>query len=99
MSTAIKVMLADDHAVVRAGYKFLLENVPDMEVMAEAASGEEALSNFARYKPDILVLDLSMPGMGGLETIRRLRAQHPDARILVFTMHENAAFVEHALQA
>jgi len=97
--TGIRVMLADDHAVVRAGYRFLLENVPGIEVIAEAASGEEALAWFGQYQPDVLVVDLSMPGIGGLETIRRLRQRQPDARILVCSMHENPALVENALQA
>ena len=99
MSTRIRVMLTDDHAVVRAGYRFLLENVEDIEVVAEAASGEDALAKYAQVNPDVLVIDLTMPGIGGLEAIRQLRALHPDARILVFSMHENSALVEHALQA
>jgi two-component system, NarL family, invasion response regulator UvrY len=99
MSARIRVMLADDHAVVRAGYRFLLENVQDIEVVAEAASGEDALVKFEQVKPDILVIDLTMPGIGGMEAIRRLRVAHPEARILVFSMHENSALVEHALQA
>jgi DNA-binding NarL/FixJ family response regulator len=99
MSAHIRIMLVDDHAVVRAGYRFLLENVQDIEVVAEAASGEDALARYAQINPDVLVIDLTMPGIGGMETIRRLRAQRPEARILVFSMHENAALVEHALQA
>jgi DNA-binding NarL/FixJ family response regulator len=99
MTERIRVMLADDHAVVRAGYKFLLENVQDIEVVAEAASGEDALASYARCSPDVLVIDLTMPGIGGMEAIRRLRGQFPEARILVCTMHENPALVEHALQA
>lgn len=99
MSTRIRVMLADDHAVVRAGYRFFLENINDIEVVAEAASGEDALARYADVKPDVLVMDLTMPGIGGMEAIRQLLAAHPQARVLVFTMHENAALVEHALQA
>jgi DNA-binding NarL/FixJ family response regulator len=91
-------MLADDHAVVRAGYRFLLENVQDIEVVAEASSGEDALAQFGEVKPDVLVIDLTMPGIGGMEAIRQLRRSQPEARILVFSMHENAALVEHALQ-
>lgn len=98
MSPRIRVMLADDHAVVRAGYRFLLENLQDIEVVAEASSGEDALAQFDQLKPDVLVIDLTMPGIGGMEAIRQLRASQPGARILVFSMHENAALVEHALQ-
>ncbi len=98
MSPRIRVMLADDHAVVRAGYRFLLENVQDIEVVAEASSGEDALAQFDQVKPDVLVIDLTMPGIGGMEAIRQLRVSQPEARILVFSMHENAALVEHALQ-
>lgn len=99
MSARIRVMLADDHAVVRAGYRFFLENIDDIEVVAEAASGEDALARYADVKPDVLVMDLTMPGIGGMEAIRQLISTHPQAKVLVFTMHENAALVEHALQA
>ncbi len=99
MTKRISVMLVDDHAVVRAGYRFLLENVQDVVVVAELASGEEAVSRFAEFMPDVLVMDLSMPGIGGMEAIRRLLVLHPAAKILVFSMHENSTFVEHALQA
>lgn len=99
MSAHIRIMLVDDHAVVRAGYRFLLENVEDIEVVAEAASGEDALARFDQVDPDVLVIDLTMPGIGGMETIRQLRARRPDAKVLVFSMHENGALVEHALQA
>jgi DNA-binding NarL/FixJ family response regulator len=99
MSAHIRIMLVDDHAVVRAGYRFLLENVEDIEVVAEAASGEDALARFDQINPDVLVIDLTMPGIGGMETIRQLRVRRPEARILVFSMHESGALVEHALQA
>jgi len=97
-SEKISVMLVDDHAVVRAGYRFLLESLNDIDVIAEATSGEQAVAEVGQYRPDILVMDLTMPGMGGLEAIRRIRELYPQTRILVFTMHENPAFVEHVLQ-
>ncbi len=97
-SEKISVMLVDDHAVVRAGYRFLLESLNGIDVIAEATSGEQAVAEVGHYRPDILVMDLTMPGMGGLEAIRRIRELHPQTRILVFTMHENPAFVEHVLQ-
>lgn len=96
---SIGVMLVDDHAVVRMGFRLLLEGSPDMRVVAEAESGEEALRRFGEVKPDVLVLDLSMPGIGGLETISRLLARHPGARILVLTAHEDAMHAKRVLKA
>lgn len=95
----ITVMLVDDHPVVRDGYRHLLETVPDISVVAEASNGEICCSEYKKYKPDVVVLDLSMPGIGGLETMRRVRAYDPDAHILVFSMHASEAMVNHALQA
>ena len=95
----IKVILVDDHAVVRTGYRLLLENDPVIEVLAELASGEEANQQARELNPDVIVMDLSMPGMGGLEAIRRIKAKNPEIHILVFTMHDNVSFVEHAMEA
>ena len=77
----------------------MLQNTDDLEVVAEADSGEKACRAFADLQPDIVVMDLTMPGMGGLQAIRRMVARDPDARILVFSMHEDTVFVEQALQA
>ena len=95
----IRVLLADDHAVVRAGYRTLLKNSDEIEVVAEADTGELACRAYSEQDPDVVVMDLSMPGMGGLEAIRRIVARDNDARILVFSMHEDTVFVEQALQA
>lgn len=95
----IRIMLVDDHAVVRAGYRMLLKNSEDIEVIAEADSGERACKAFADLKPDVVVMDLSMPGIGGLEAIRRIIARDANAKILVFSMHEDTVFVEQALRA
>jgi DNA-binding NarL/FixJ family response regulator len=92
-------MLADDHSVVRSGLRRLLEQTQNMEVVVEAESGEQAYQLFTEFSPDVAVLDLSMPGMGGLEAIRRILSRHPTARILVFSMHENASFASQALKA
>jgi len=94
----IRVLLADDHAVVRAGYQMLLKKSEDIEVVAEAETGEQALKAYTDYQPDVVVIDLSMPGMGGLEAIRRIIARDSSANILVFSMHEDTVFVEQALQ-
>ena len=95
----IRVLLADDHAVVRAGYQMLLKKSEDIEVVAEAETGELAVRAYTDHQPDVVVIDLTMPGMGGLEAIRRIIARDSGANILVFSMHEDTVFVEQALQA
>ena len=97
MSTSIRVLLTDDHAVVRSGVRRLLEQHDGIEVIAEAESGEEAYKLYGEYLPDVLVMDMSMPGMGGLEALRRIIARYSNARIIIFSMHENATFATQAL--
>lgn len=92
-------MLVDDHAVVRAGYQMLLKNSPDLEVIAEADSGEEAYRLHSTHQPDVIVMDLSLPGISGLETIKRINSRDSKTKILVFSMHEETIFVEQSLQA
>jgi len=99
MLKPIKVFLVDDHPVVRDGYRRLLENSPGITVVAEASSGEEACANYTNVKPDVVVLDLNMPGIGGMETLRRLIAKDPGVRILVFSMHDSETMVTRALEA
>lgn len=99
LATGIAVMLVDDHAVVREGYRRLIEKHGGLRVVAEAADGMAAYRDYKALNPDVVVLDLSMPGKGGIEVIRHLRAWDPAARILVFTMHRNAAYVMQAFQA
>ena len=98
MST-IRIMLVDDHAVVRAGVRRLLEQDGRFLVVAECDSGERAYQQFGEYLPDITVMDLSMPGMGGMEAIGRIIARYPTAKLLVLSMHENVAFASQALKA
>jgi len=95
----VRVLLVDDHAVVRAGYRMLLNVAPEIEVVAEADSGELACRLFAELAPDVVVMDLTLPGIGGLEAIRRIVQREPKAKVLVFSMHEDTLFVEQALAA
>lgn len=92
-------MLVDDHAVVLAGYRHLLQAMSNIKIVAEACSGEEAYKLYHEIKPDVTVMDISMPGMSGIETLRRIRAQDPNARILIFTMHDDTIFPARALEA
>lgn len=93
-----KVLLVDDHAVVRAGFRRLLETSTDVEVVAEAGSGAEAIQYCSKETPDVVVMDLSMPGMGGLDAISSLRRRAPALPILVLSVHENEPFPSRALQ-
>jgi two-component system invasion response regulator UvrY len=93
----IKVLLVDDHEVVRAGYRRLLEGTDDIVVIDEEQDGESAYTAFFQYRPDVLVMDLSMPGIGGLEASRRILAKDKQAKILVFSVHENEVFLTRAL--
>jgi DNA-binding NarL/FixJ family response regulator len=93
------IMLVDDHAIVREGYRSVLQKQPGLRVVADAADGAEAYRLFKATRPDLVIIDLSMPGVGGIEGIRRIRQWDPAARILVFTMHQNAAFAVQAIRA
>ena len=95
----IRVLLVDDHTVVRSGLCRLLEQHSGIKVVAEAESGEQAYQVFGEYLPDVTVMDLSMPGMGGLEVMRRILARYRTARVLIFSMHENAAFAMQTLKS
>ncbi len=92
MEQSIKVMLTDDHAVVRSGLGRLLEQNEGIQIVGEAESGEQAYQTFPEIRPDVLVMDMSMPGMGGLEAMRRILNRWPQACIIMFSMHENATF-------
>ena len=99
MKKKIRVILVDDHAVVRAGYKILLKNIDYINVIAEADTGEKAIELSRKHRPDVVVMDISLPGINGIESIRRIVLANRDIKILVFTMHEEVVFVERALQA
>ncbi len=97
--TRIRVVLADDHAIVREGVRLLLDAQPDMEVVGEAADGEQALALARELKPDIVLMDIGMPGMNGLEATRALKAAQPQTSILVLTMHEGEDYFFRILAA
>jgi two-component system invasion response regulator UvrY len=93
----IRVLLVDDHAVVRSGYRLFLEHSNEISVIAEAATADEAYRAFRDQDPDVVVLDISMPGTGGIEVLRRILAVDAKARVLMFTMHTNPVFARQAL--
>jgi two-component system invasion response regulator UvrY len=94
----IRVMLVDDHVLVRMGFRMLLADA-GIDVVGEAGDGEQACQDYGRIRPDVVVMDLSMPGMGGLEAVRRMLAQDPKARILALSAHEDTAHPRRVLKA
>lgn len=98
-TTGVSVLLVDDHPIVRQGYRRVLESQGDLHVVAEADNAADAYVAFKAHDPDVVVLDISMPGASGLEAIRNIRARNPRARILVFTMHNEAVLVKAAFGA
>ncbi|CAN6133460.1 CitB Response regulator containing a CheY-like receiver domain and an HTH DNA-binding domain [Methylophilaceae bacterium] len=95
----IELILVDDHAVVRSGLRRLLELNKRIEVIAEADSGEQAYQFYGELEPDVVVMDISMPGMGGLESARRIIKRYASAKIVIFSMHESASFASQALKS
>jgi len=99
MSAPVRILLVDDHAVLRAGLRLLLNNQPDFEVIGEAASGIEALQMATAQQPDLILLDLSMPGLGGQDALPALHRQVPNARILILTMHDDPQYLRQTLKS
>lgn len=95
----IRVLVVDDHAVLRAGLRLLLNAQPDIEAVGEAGDGVEALRQCELLRPDVVLLDLSMPGIGGLEVLRRIRRAVPTAHVLVLSMHDDESYLREALRA
>jgi DNA-binding NarL/FixJ family response regulator len=95
----IKVMLVDDHSIVREGIRILLEKFPDISVLAEADNGRSALELIAQLAPDVVLMDISMPGMNGIEATQRIVADHPMVRVLMLSMHKDKRFVSQAFRA
>jgi DNA-binding NarL/FixJ family response regulator len=96
---AVTVLLVDDHAVVREGYRRLLETSASIRVVGEAAEAQGAYLAWQEHRPQVTVMDISLPGASGIEALRRIRARDPEARVLMFSMYEDSVFAARALQA
>lgn len=100
MSTSvIKILMIDDHAMVRLGFRWLLANTGYIQLVAEAERAEQAFVLYQQYQPDIVIMDLSMPGIGGLDGIRRLCQRYPNICILVFSIHDEPVYWQRAFKA
>lgn len=94
----IKIVFADDHAIVRDGLRSLFKSDPQFLLLGEAANGEEALELVAKHKPDVAILDISMPGVNGIEATRIIKRTHPSTKVMILTMHENEQYVHELIQ-
>ena len=94
-----KVLLVDDHVVVRQGLKALFADEPDIEVVGEASNGREALERLEKLGPDVVLMDISMPGLNGIEATRQIQVRHPEVKVVVLSMHANEEYVFQVLQA
>ena len=99
MKPKITVMLVDDHAVVRGGYRLFLSRTGNIDVVCEASRGEEACQLYQDYRPDVTVMDLNLPGIGGLAALRRIIGRDPAAKTLMFSIHDELVYVARALEA
>jgi DNA-binding NarL/FixJ family response regulator len=99
MAARIRVLIADDHAIVREGVKMILAKESDIEVAGEASDGQEALDLVERLKPQVIVMDISMPGMGGIEATQLVKERYPGINVLALTMHEDESYVFKLLRA
>jgi DNA-binding NarL/FixJ family response regulator len=99
MADKISVLLVDDHSLVRRGFRRILEDAPDIEVVGEASSGEEAVSLAAEFHPQLIMMDCALQGMSGLDATRRILEEHPDTAILMLSMHSEETLVRQALDA
>lgn len=99
MKQKLKVLLADDHKLLRSGLKLLLQRNPNMQVVGEAADGEQAIQLFEQLQPDMLLLDLSMPQMDGIECLKEIKSRDPEAKVIVLTMHEDESYIKRAMEA
>jgi DNA-binding NarL/FixJ family response regulator len=95
----IRILLADDHAVVRQGFKMILSAQPDMEIVGEAGNGREAVEQAEELRPDVVVMDVAMPELNGIEATRRLAASIPHTRVIALSMHKDSVYVREILRA
>jgi DNA-binding NarL/FixJ family response regulator len=95
----VRILIADDHGVMRAGLRAVLEDEPGMQVIGEATNGEEALHLAGELNPDIVLMDIGMPGMGGIEATRRLKSMYPQIKVLVLTVYEDESLVREAIKS
>jgi DNA-binding NarL/FixJ family response regulator len=95
----IRILLADDHAMVRDGVRALLEKQPDMAVVAEAADGREAAQLAEEHRPDVVVMDIGMPNLNGIDATRRILAAHPHTAVVILSMHQDESYVLRSLKA
>ncbi len=91
-------MIVDDHQVLREGLRFMLRNAQDLEIVSEASNGSEALELLESTQPDVMLLDMNMPGMGGLETLKNVRQRWPEVSVLILSFHDDPEYVEQALR-
>jgi DNA-binding NarL/FixJ family response regulator len=99
MSRKIRILLADDHAVVRQGFRLILNQEPDMEVVGEAREGTEAVRLTGQLRPDIVIMDIAMPKMNGVEATRRIVENHPESKVVILSMHKDAVYVRETLRS
>ncbi len=96
--TTIRLMIVDDHQVLREGLRFMLRNAQDLEIVSEASNGSEALELLESTQPDVMLLDMNLPGMGGLETLKNVRQRWPEVSVLILSFHDDPEYVEQALR-
>src|SRR5882724_5997495 len=95
----MNILLADDHTILRAGLKMMLNAQPDMEVIGEAQDGRQALHEAQRLQPDVILMDITMPDMNGIEATKQIKRAQPEIKVLILTMHEHDEYIFQALRA
>lgn len=99
MTKKVKVLIADDHSLVRNGLQMVFQNQSDISIVGEAENGEEVLDLIAKRKPDIVIIDISMPKLNGIEATRRIRQEYPETKVLILTIHDNQEYIYQMVRA